>query len=66
MADNWRWTLKAETIYRSASRYTLRKLSKRDIKKTILFTIATTTENNVPGNKFNQGGKKNYTRKIIR
>ena len=38
--------------------YTHNELSERETKKTTPFTIATTTKNKVPGNKFNQGDKR--------
>ena len=38
--------------------YTNNELLEREIKKTIPFTITTTTKNKVSRNKFNQGGKR--------
>ena len=38
--------------------YTNDELSERESKKTISFTIATTTINKLPRNKFNQGGER--------
>ena len=38
--------------------YTNNELSERETKKTVVFTIATTTKNKVPRNKFNQGSKR--------
>ena len=44
--------------------FTNNELSERDTKKTIPFTIATTTKNKVPRNRFNQGGKRPVFRKL--
>ena len=43
--------------------YTNNKLSERETKKTIPFTIAI-TKNKVPRNKFNQGGKRSVFGKL--
>ena len=42
--------------------YTNNELSEKETKKTIPFTIV--TKNNVPRNKFNQGGKRPLLRKL--
>ena len=44
--------------------YTNNKLSERKTKKTVPFTIATTTKSEVPKNKFKQGDKRPIVRKL--